>query len=167
MIMRMSLAFGGLLWLWLVVPGLADVFEMPDDDSVVSVALPDGWRATASQRGAIVDAASPDGAVTIHLECVEASKASTVQAGLLTGPVWGQPADPASETQDMLRIAARHASDYAYRVAGSGDGRIRLIRMETVPGQVLLAMIRGREAALRAQAPAIDRMLDGLKVLDN
>eukprot|EP01037_Dinobryon_pediforme_P037054 gene37054-44328_t len=146
----------------------AAVFEIPEDEPVVSVALPDGWVATANVPGLAVDGVAADGGLEVHVTVVDERKAGDFQAALLAGDrASGRVPDPASEQRDSLHIAARRATDLTYRMAGPGDLRFRLLRMELVPGKVLFITFAGTAAAFTAHAADIAAIFDEVKPLDN
>ncbi len=144
----------------------AAVFSIPDDDSVVAIAIPDEWKPLAAPRDHRVTALSPDGTLQVTFAIVDTAKASSFQSTLMAGdPVRGLVPAPSSERRDTVRIAARDATDLTYRTSGSG--RMRLIRMGVVPGKSLFITMIGPKEAFELNEDAIDSMLDEVKSLDN
>ena len=147
-------------------PGaLAGIFELPGVDAVVTIDLPDDWKVMAT----------PDSLQTVTPDDVEArfvvtspDAASTLVAALTGGDQKrGVTVDRSSEDRDDRHIAAREAVDVSYRTGGRLPGRLRIVRMDLVPGKVLVMSFLGTESALDAADAAIEGIFNGLKVLDN
>ena len=146
----------------------AEVFEIPEDESVVSVAVPDGWAATADAAAQSVNGVSADGALQLRFAVVDAARAvEAFEALVAADAARGLAPDRASEAQSTLKIAARRASDLSYRLAGPGGLQKRIIRMELAPGKLLFISFTGTAAAFTAHADAIRRIFEEVKPLDN
>lgn len=143
----------------------AGVFELPEADAVVSIELPDDWAVKAGEDSLAVTTGdgvearfvvtSPDGAAALATALARGDAAR------------GLTVDPSSEERDDRRIAAREAVDLSYRTGGRLPGRLRIVRMDLVPGKVLVMSFLGTESGLDAAEPSIEAIFDGLKVLDN
>ena len=157
---------GLLLWAGLVTPVVGGTHQVPQDESIASVVIPDKWQTQDFEDR--VQTASPDGALRLMILQPEGTKVADAMGEVMrhirnTGGIVVRDDSPKPEPGQLNGMEVRNISWQGKDA--KGDVGITFSVVSVADKKPLLVAWRGSPAAQRKYRGELDRILKSLKRL--
>src|ERR1700730_1457998 len=155
--------FAAFLFLLLVASAVAAIHNVPEEEPIATVAIPDKWQ--IKQIGEAMDARSPDGTLHFLVTPVDRGKVSETMGEAMryirgTGGIVFRPDSRKIEAGDTNGIDAQHLMWLGKDKSGDVKARFTVFLLKDQP---LVAVYWGSPAAEKKYQAALNKMLESLK----